>query len=137
MDTATNAKELKKTKIIYWIFTSLFALMDGLVPLLSAFLAPKVISDSMHHLGFPNYFGMELTIGKVIGGMLLIIPSVPPRLKEWAYVGYGISLISAFIADYSVDGFKEASAVFLGVFILLMSYGYYHKMLRLQGKPVF
>jgi hypothetical protein len=53
------------------------------------------------HLGFPNYFRIELTMAKVIGALLLLIPQVPARIKEWIYVCFSVVLISAAIAKFN------------------------------------
>jgi len=56
------------------------------------------------HLGFPDYFRVELSWAKLIGVVLLLAP-VSARLKEWAYAGFAITLASALIAHFSVgDG---------------------------------
>jgi len=68
------------------------------------------------HLGFPNYFRIELTMAKVIGALLLLIPQVPARIKEWIYVCFGVVLISAAIAKfnsgYPMMGVVEPMIVF-------------------------
>jgi len=67
--------------------------------------------------GFPNYFRIELTIAKIIGAILLLIPQTPARIREWIYVGFGICLISAVIAKmntgYPVSGIVEPMFTFL------------------------
>ncbi len=84
------------------------------------------------HLGFPNYFKIELTAAKVLGVFALLVPSVPRRIKEFAYFGFGLTLISAAIAHFAVgDGnrsilFVLDPLIFFG--ILAVSYGYFHKL---------
>jgi hypothetical protein len=126
MTTAT-----KTEKIIYWVFTSLFVAFDGLLPALT--FNSKMAIDAIQKLGFPDYFRIELSIGKIIGGVLLILPFIPGRFKEWAYVGFGISLISACIADSIVYGTKEAIFPVVAFAILLVSYIYYHKVYDTQS----
>lgn len=124
--TTTIAKPVaKKDKVIYWIFTSLIVLLDS-VP--AIFSNSEVAIAGTRHLGFPDYFRIELGIGKLIGGLLLIIPTIPARYKEWAYVGFGISMISAFIANVAIDGFTgTAFMALVGLAILSVSYIYFHK----------
>ncbi len=50
------------------------------------------------HLGFPGYFRVELAIAKIIGAMVLIVPGVPKILKQFAYFGFALTFVSAFIA---------------------------------------
>jgi len=67
-------------------------------------LALPVVQQMFTHLGFPNYFRVELSVAKLIGVIVLLAP-VPARLKEWAYAGFAITLTSAVIAHLSVgDG---------------------------------
>lgn len=72
-------------------------------------------------MGFPPYFRIELTVAKILGGIVLLIPGMPGRIKEWVYVGFCICMISALIAKIqSGYGFLEASQPgFSLVFFLL------------------
>lgn len=86
---------MKAVKITYWITTSLISFMM----LLSAnahFTRPQV-AESFNRLGFPDFFRVELGVAKIIGAIVLLVP-LPNRVKEWAYAGFGITLISAAIA---------------------------------------
>jgi len=53
------------------------------------------------HLGFPDYFRVELSWAKLIGVVLLLAP-VSARLKEWAYAGFAITLVSALIGHFAL-----------------------------------
>lgn len=54
---------------------------------------------------------------------------IPPRFKEWAYVGFGLDFISAFIGHIVVDGFDGQSVFPLVMLIILVvSYVYFHKL---------
>jgi len=127
MTTFINLQSTKKDRIIYWIFTSIFFLLDSLMPALT--FNTELAKQGIHHLGYPDYFRIELSIGKIIGGLLLILPMVPVRFKEWAYVGFGISLISASISHMAVDhDAGQAAFPIVGLTILLISYVYFHKI---------
>jgi DoxX-like protein len=52
------------------------------------------------HLGFPAYFKVELTVAKILGVLALGIPTVPFKVKEFAYFGFAITLVSASIAHF-------------------------------------
>jgi len=52
------------------------------------------------HLGFPAYFKVELTVAKILGVLALVIPAVPFKVKEFAYFGFAITLVSASIAHF-------------------------------------
>ncbi|HEY9342025.1 MAG TPA: DoxX family protein [Hanamia sp.] len=117
----------KKNKIIYWISTGLVALFE-----LSGafFINSEMAKEGMRHLGLPEWFRWELSIGHIIGGILLVVP-VNKRLKEWVYVAFGIDFISATIAYLSIDGFgMNALSPVIMFGILVVSYIYYHKIQR-------
>ncbi len=127
MNTVTINKSTKRAKVIYWIFTSLIVLFDSVMPAFT--FNTELAKQGISHLGYPDYFRIELTIGKIIGGILLILPMIPPRYKEWAYVGFGIDFISAFIGHTVVDGFGgQAIFPLVMLVILIVSYIYYHKI---------
>src|SRR5437868_12488911 len=65
------------------------------------------VAEAFTHLGFPDYFRVELSCAKLLGVLLLLAP-VPARLKEWAYAGFAITLGSALIAHFSVGDGPEA-----------------------------
>ena len=116
----------KTTRIVYWITTGLLALfiLPGIF-----FLNSKMALDGSQHLGIPLWLHWELGIGKFIGGLILILPMIPGRIKEWAYVAFGIDVISATIGHLAVDGAVIGSFEPLVFFaILLASYICYHKL---------
>jgi DoxX-like protein len=47
-------------------------------------------------------FRIELSLAKVAGTAAPLIPLVPQRLREWAYAGFAINLVSAIIAHLSI-----------------------------------
>ncbi len=125
-NTTVSGKKLKRDKIIYWVSTGLLALF--ILPGIFFLNSPMAI-EGTKHLGMPYWFHVELGIGKFIGGLILILPMVPPRIKEWAYVAFGIDIISATIGQVAVDGFTPVSLeplIFL--LVLVVSYVYYHKI---------
>jgi hypothetical protein len=126
MTTLAAPQSTKADRIIYWIFTSIFVLLDSVLPAFT-FNSPMA-KAGIAHIGFPDYFRIELSIGKIIGGILLILPMIPARYKEWAYVGFGISLISALIGDVVTDGAQAAIFPIVGMAILVTSYIYYHRI---------
>jgi hypothetical protein len=118
---------MKRNKIIYWIFTGIIFAFDSVIPALTSNTLLAI--DGIRHLGFPDYFRVELTFFKVLGGLVLILPMVPRRYKEWAYAGFGINFISAFVAHWAVDGpsgFIVLPLVLLAM--LVISYITYQKI---------
>ena len=89
----------------FWTVTSLFCLQIGFTAY--AQLRLPVVAEAFTHLGFPDYFRVELAWAKLLGVVVLLAP-VPARLKEWAYAGFAITLGSALIAHLSVGDGPEA-----------------------------
>ena len=83
------------------------------------------------HLGFPHYFKVELTTAKILGVLALLIPNVPFKIKEFAYFGFGITLLSASIAHFA-RGDARLSVLFIidplfFLSLLIVSYVYFQK----------
>ncbi|HEV8145940.1 MAG TPA: DoxX family protein [Bryobacteraceae bacterium] len=114
-----GAKITPKAKAIaYWMITALFCLQMSFTAY--AQLSLPQVAEAFTHLGFPGYFRVELSLAKLIGVALLLLP-VAARLKEWAYAGFAINLVSALIAHLSVGdgpdawGFAAATCVLWGL----------------------
>ena len=95
----------KNTAIAYWVVTALFCLQMSFTAY--AQLTLPQVAEAFKHLGFPAYFRVELSCAKILGVLLLLAP-VPARLKEWAYAGFAINLVSALIAHLSVGDGPDA-----------------------------
>jgi uncharacterized membrane protein YphA (DoxX/SURF4 family) len=120
-----TSKINKRDRIIYWISTGIIALFE-----LSGafFINSEMAKEGTRHLGLPEWFRWEVSIGHIIGGILLIMP-IHKRIKEWVYVAFGIDFISATIAYLSVDGFgMNALSPVIMFGLLVVSYIYYHKI---------
>jgi hypothetical protein len=117
---------MKKDKIIYWTSTVLVMLM-GALPAFTYFAVPKMV-EGFKHVGFPDYFRIELAIGKLMGLIIILLPAIPSRIKEWAYVAFGITFISAAIAHGVVDGIALIIMPVIAFTLLGISYVYYHKL---------
>lgn len=125
---------MKKDKIIFWISTGLIAAMM----LFSAYsyFTSEDMKGAFAHLGFPDYFRLQLGAAKAAGAVLLIIPAVPGKVKEFVYAGFVITFVSAFIAHIS-SGDPASVAVPPLVFagILGVSYFYFQKISKqIAGK---
>lgn len=117
---------MKKEKTIYWTSTLLLCLLAGF-PAITYFTMPQA-AEGFKHLGFPDFFRIELGTAKLAGTALLLITAVPARIKEWVYVGFGITFISAFIAHFVVDGWQQTWGAMLAMALLITSNIYYHKI---------
>jgi DoxX-like family len=87
----------------FWIATGFFCLEM----LFTAYYELMILPDAAQaftRLGFPSHaFRIELSWAKVAGVVALLLPMVPSRLKEWAYAGFAINLVSAMIAHLSIS----------------------------------
>jgi hypothetical protein len=127
METTLITPVKRSDKIIFWVSTGLIFLVESVMPGLT--FNTELAKQGIAHLGYPDYFRLELTFFKVLGGLALIIPSVPARIKEWAYFGFALDFISAFIGHVTVDGF-DGQAIFplFMLVILIISYISFHKI---------
>lgn len=118
---------MKTNRILYWISTGLIFLSQGLIPIFTT-KNPETI-EGFTHLGYPSYFIMMLAIFKLFGGLALIVPLIPAKIKEWAYAGFLFDFIAAAISITAVDGFG-ASSLFpiIAILILIISYCSFHKI---------
>ncbi len=118
---------MKTTKITYWASTIVIFLLDGLMPALTS--NTELARQGISHLGYPDYFRVMLTIFKIIGSLVLILPVIKGRFKEWAYVGFAINFICAAASHWVVDGFGgETIFPIVVLVILVISYLSYHKI---------
>jgi len=118
---------MKKTKIIYWIFTGLLcALM--LFSGISGFIAPAQGVAVFQHLGYPSYLIDFLGVAKILGVAALLVPRWP-RLKEWAYAGFTFDITGALYSSICTgDPASAWSTLLIGYIIIFGSYFYYHKL---------
>ena len=114
------------TSGIYWTTTGLIAA----VMLWSAyhFGFDPAMKGAFARLGFPDYFRLELTVAKLLGALVLLVPMAPRLVKEFAYHGFVITVVSAIIAHASNgDGLLHVIDPLVVLTILLVSYAYYRK----------
>jgi hypothetical protein len=126
-------KTSKGTRIAYWIFTSLFALQMGFTAY--AQLCLPQVAQVFPHLGFPNYFRIELSLVKIAGLIVLLAP-VPARLKEWAYAGFTITLVSALIAHLAVGDDASKWSWSVGTLVLMAPSYYFWRKLDAKSDSV-
>lgn len=117
----------KKTNILYWVFTGLFAfiMIGSAIP--DILMMPVAMKGMHEELGYPAYFVPYLGTAKLLGVIAILIPGFP-RIKEWAYAGLIFDLVSA---TYSVAAYGKPVGdwIAMPVFVVLgfISYGLYHK----------
>ena len=110
----------------FWIATVLFCLQIGFTAY--AQLSLPVVAEAFARLGFPDYFRVELAWAKLLGVVALLAP-VRARLKEWAYAGFAITLVSALIAHLAVGDGPEAWGFAAGTSVLWgLSYFFWRRL---------
>jgi hypothetical protein len=120
----------KRLRVGFWIVTALFCLQIGFTAY--AQLQLPQVAEAYRHLGFPAYFRVENSIAKLLGIVVLLAP-FPARLKEWAYAGFAIDLVSALIAHLAVGDGPQAWGWAAGAAVLWgLSYVFWR---RLQAPP--
>jgi uncharacterized membrane protein YphA (DoxX/SURF4 family) len=109
---------MKKTRIIYWTLTVIFAGFMAFTAIPDALLVPDAVKF-MGHLGYPNYFTHFIGVAKLIGAIAIVIPGFR-LIKEWAYAGLFFDLIGATYSNLMVDGPNKVMVIMM---ILLFAFG--------------
>ena len=92
---------MKRTKILYWIFTALFAFMMLSSAIPDVLSSPVAVKGMHEGLGYPLYFVPFIGVAKVFGVIAILVPGFS-RIKEWAYAGLFFDLIGAAYSIASV-----------------------------------
>jgi hypothetical protein len=128
-------KTTKALNILYWSSTGIFFLFEGVMPALTSHTEMAV--EGIRHLGYPDYFRVLLGVFKVPGALVLLLPMVGSRLKEWAYAGFTYTMLSAFVSHWVVDGWGvQAIFPLLVLSILALSYLSYHRLRQRKEKRI-
>ena len=118
----------KTMNLIYWISTIIFAALmifsavGGIQPTQPAI---QLIHDS---LGYPIYFIQFISIAKLIGSIVILIPGLI-RIKEWAYAGLFFDLAGAVYSGIAVSGKFDPMMLTMLAWIIpgILSYYFWHK----------
>lgn len=123
---------MRTLKITYWITTGLIA--AGMIVSFFNYLFNPVMKAGYAHIGFPDWFRIELGIAKLLGAIALIVPQIPERVKEWAYFAFFVNFFSAILAHYAVnDPVGNLIAPLVMLILLIVSYVTFHKTI---AKPI-
>ncbi|MEO5561788.1 MAG: DoxX family protein [Chitinophagaceae bacterium] len=121
---------MKKTNIIYWVFTVLFSLLMLSSAIPDIMSAPIAVKGMHTELGYPIYFVPFIGWAKVLGVAAILIPGFP-RIKEWAYAGLTFDLIGATYSIFAI-GKPDWVFMFLPLVLAIGSYVFYQKKQKLQ-----
>src|SRR2546425_9999516 len=136
---ATQGLRARRDRIVYWTTTAIVCAVMVFSIINFTFIDRFPFSEGAFvHLGLPNYFRTELTIAKALGVLALLVPGVPAKVKEFAYFGFAITLISASFAHFS-SGDARISVLFIIdplIFLGLLSVSDFHfNKLQGNGRP--
>jgi len=122
---------MKKTTILYWVFTGLFSAFMTFTAIPDIMMSPDAVTF-ITALGYPKYLIPFLGVAKTLGSIAILIPGFP-RIKEWAYAGLFIDLVGATYSNICVSGVDPAMLFMFVPFGLgTLSYIFYHR--KLAGK---
>ena len=116
----------KAAKITFWISTVLVAAM-AIIGIFGVNDTKTVEIFTMLGVG-ADWFRWELSVAKFAAGVILLIPSIKGRIKEWVYAGLAIDFVSAFIAITAVQGIVMGAPIILFIVVLGVSYCSYQKV---------
>src|SRR6195952_1189994 len=108
----------KTTNLIYWISTILFAALmifsaaGGLQPSQQAI---QIMHDG---LGYPVYFIQFISIAKLIGSIVILVPGINRSVKEWAYAGLFFDLAGAVYSGVASSGKFDPMMLMMLIWIL-------------------
>jgi hypothetical protein len=112
---------MMKKAITYWIATVFVVCIMTISGVLAVAHAPSMMA-ALVHLGYPAYFSNLLGVAKLAGVCVLLVPGMV-KLKEWAYVGFGITILSASYSHLlSGDGVPAALEPLVTLAALVISY---------------
>lgn len=119
---------MKKNKIIYWIFTILFAGLMLFSAIPDILVTSEAITFMKDTLGYPVYILPFLGWAKALGVIAILVPRYP-RLKEWAYAGLFFDLLGATYSMIAVSkGRLDWLMMLLFILLGVLSYVYMRKI---------
>lgn len=124
---------MNKPNLIYWIITGLFSGFMIFSSIGGITLMPEAVAMLCDHLGYPAYFIQWLSVFKVIGAVVILLPAVPARVKEWAYFGFFLDLVTGLFSFIAVgDPVTDWAPMLLFIGLLMLAYMLHHKRIRLR-----
>lgn len=107
-------------KITYWVSTGLLAAMSLIAGFAYLKGSPEMV-QAFTHVGYPQQLRTILGIAKPLGAIALIVPGIP-KVKEWAYAGFAIAWICAFLGHYLAGDGPRAFSPLVLLALLVVSY---------------
>lgn len=121
---------MKRLNIAYWIITSLFSAFMIFSSYGGLILNADAVAYLHDHMGYPLYFIQFISVAKLLGAVAILLPTVPARVKEWAYFGFFVDLVGAVYSFIALgDPFPTWAPMLLFIAVLLLAYWLHHKRL--------
>lgn len=100
----------EKTLTVIFKITTGITIIGMLIGGATQFLRLEYQVDVFEQLGYPLYLMSIIGLGKILGGITLVIPRIPPLFKISAYVGLFFVTTSAVISHIVMDMPMDAIA---------------------------
>ncbi len=122
---------MKKTNILYWVLTGLFAffMLGSAIP--DILIMPMAV-EGFKGIGYPAYLVPFLGWAKLLGVIGILVPGYP-RIKEWAYAGLMYDILGAIYSVSFVEPISTWAPMLLIPVVGAVSYLYYHKRNQLTA----
>ena len=97
-------------------------------------LMPEAVAMLHDHLGYPLYFIQLVSCAKVVGAIAILLPMVPARVKEWAYFGFFIDLVTAAFSFIALgDPISLWAPMTIFILMLMAAYVLHRKRVARTG----
>lgn len=134
MSNKTNIYNLNTIPLKYlsnetWYWTTTIIVVLFLLWSAYSYSFQKAAIEGVRELGFPDFFRIQLIVLKILAAFCLILPFVPIQVKEWAYAGVALFLLTAIVAHIAHKDHIVITIINLTLlFILFLSNYYLHRM---------
>jgi hypothetical protein len=123
---------MRKTKILYWVFTGLLAALMTMSAVPNVLSAPEAVA-AFQHLGYPAYLLPFLGVAKLLGVAAILVPGFP-KLREWAYAGFVFDLSGAMYSSIAVgDPVSTWLPIPIGFALIAVSYWLNQRQAEVPG----
>ena len=121
---------MNKLNIAYWIVNALLAVFMIFSSLDNVVTGEQSVAFIHDKMGYPVYFIPWIGVAKILGALAIILPMVPARVKEWAYFGLFMDLVTAIYSFFALgEPVMNVAPMFLFVAVIVAAYGLHHKRL--------
>lgn len=122
---------MKRTNILYWIFTGLLLPIFGIGSVIGLTGNPKSV-EVITSLGYPEYLSAFLCLARILALIVIFVPK-SSKLKEWAYAGLVFDIIGAIYSILMVrHSLAEIIFPTIALGFVFASYFLYHKKLSMK-----